>query len=472
MHAGNTTMAMTNTLDSAAVEEFGDQVRGAVLQEGDDGYDEARSIWNGMIDKRPGLIARCSGTADVVTAVDFARENDLDLSVKGGGHNVAGKSVCEGGVMIDLSPMDTVRVDPATKTARVGPGATWGDFDHEAQAFGLATTGGFDSRTGIAGLTLGGGIGYIARSYGLACDNLIGVDVVTADGELVHASETENPELFWGIRGGGGNFGIVTSFEYQLHDLGPEVLVAQIFHPFEDAREIFQLYRDFMADAPDEVGCYCLMARIPPEPPFPEEYHGEQCVALVGPYTGPVEDGYEALDPLMGVGNPILEALQPMPYTALQSMFDEGAPNGERYYWKSHYVDGLPDDAIDTIVEHADPLLGPYTVGGFEPMGGAINRVDTSETAFPHRDAAYNFGIFAGWSDPQRDDEVIGWTRDFHEAMAPYSTGGVYVNYLDKDEDERVQASYGENYTRLVALKDTWDPENLFHLNSNIEPSG
>jgi FAD/FMN-containing dehydrogenase len=463
-------MATTN-LEKTTVEAFNDQVRGEVLRPGDQGYDEARSVWNGMIDKEPAVIVRCTGTADVIAAVNFARDLDLLLAVKGGGHNVAGTAVCDDGLMIDLSSMDSVRVDPEAKTARVAPGATWGDFDHEAQAFGLATTGGIDSRTGIAGLTLGGGIGYLARSFGLACDNLIGADVVTAEGELVHASADEHPDLFWGLRGGGGNFGIVTSFEYQLHELGPEVLTAKIFHPFEDAKDVLQLYREFMAEAPDDVNCFCVVDNVPPEPPFPEEYHGEQAIALLAPYAGSIADGHDALAPLQGVGDPILEAVEPMPYTALQSSLDDATPEGERYYWKSHYLEGLSDEAIDTVIEYADPLEGPFTLAGFEPMGGAINRVDPGATAYPHRDAVFNFGVFAGWSDPGRDDEIIGWAREFHDAMAPYSTGGMYTNYLDQDEDEWVRAAYGDNYDRLVEVKNEWDPENLFRLNSNIEPT-
>ena len=358
--------------------------------------------------------------------------------------------------------MSSVRVDPHARTARVGPGATWGDFDHEAGAFGLATTGGLVSTTGVAGLTLGGGQGYLARKHGLTIDNLIGADVVTADGELVHASEDENPDLFWGLRGGGGNFGVVTSFEFDLHPVGPEVLGGPIFHRYEDARDVLEFYREFAADAPDELSCYAFFIRIPPEEPFPAALQGEPSLCLAACYAGPVEEGEGQLEPLRAFGDPILDGIQPLPYAALQRSFDDGSPEGYRWYSKSHYLDGLPDGAIDTIMEFTDPYPGPLTQVALEPLGGAIGRVDADATAFRHRDAAYSFGI---------DDGMIEWAREFHEAMAPYATGGVYANYLDRDEGGRVEAAYGENYERLVEVKSEWDPGNLFRMNQNVEPA-
>ena len=465
-------MSTTDRLDESSIEQFSERIRGAVLRPDDEGYDEARSVWNGMVDRYPAAVVRCAGAADVMAAVDFARERDLPLAVKGGGHNVAGKAVCDDGLVVDLSPMDGVRVDPGARTARVGAGATWADVDHETQAFGLATTGGLDSRTGVAGLTLGGGIGYLARPYGLSCDNLLAADVVTARGELVTASEEENPELFWGLRGGGGNFGVVTAFEFELHEVGPEVGTAQVFYPAEQATEVLRSYREFVTDAPDEVACYAMVLHVPPEPPFPEARRGETTVGLVACHAGDVEAGVAALEPLETFGDPIVSAVQPMPYTALQRNFDDGAPAGERYYYKAHYLEALPDGAIETVVQETDPLKGPFTIVGLEPMGGAVNRVDPTATAFPHRDAAYSFGVWTGWSDPDRDDEMIEWTRTVHERMAPYSTGGVYANYLDRDEDERVTAAYRENYERLAELKTEWDPENRFRLNQNVEPAG
>lgn len=463
-------MAVTELPDDGAVQGLLEQVHGPVLHPGDEGYEEARTVWNAMTDRYPAIIARCTGAADVMTTVDFAREHDLLLSVKGGGHNVTGRAVCDDGLMLDLSPMDDVRVDPDARTARVGPGATWSDFDHEAQAFGLATTGGVDSRTGVAGLSLGGGIGHLARSYGLSIDNLLSVDLITAEGDLVHASEEENPELFWGLRGGGGNFGVVTSFEFELHRVGPEVLTAQVFHPVEDAREVLRFYREFMADAPDEVACYAQLIKVPPEPPFPEEFHGRDAVALVGTYSGGIDEGRPLLEPLAAFGEPFLAIVDPMPYTELQQSFDDGFPEGERYYWKAHFFDRIPDEAIDMIVEYVDPLPSPLSAAFFEPLGGAINEVDATETAYPHRDVAFSFGIAAGWSDPDRDDEFVAWAREFSEDVSPFASEGVYSNYLDYDEDDRVDAAYRENYERLVELKAEWDPDNLFRMNQNINP--
>jgi FAD/FMN-containing dehydrogenase len=324
----------------------------------------------------------------------------------------------------------------------------------------------------VAGLTLGGGQGYLARKHGLAVDNLVGADVVTADGELVHASEDEHEDLFWALRGGGGNVGVVTSFEFDLHPVGPQVLAGPIFHPFEDAREALRFYREFTADAPDELSCYALVVRVPPEPPFLEDVQGEPALAFAVCYAGPMDEADAELEPLRAFGDPILDGVQPVRYTALQQSFDDGSPEGHRWYSKSHYLGELPDGAIDTILEYTDPFPGPLTQVALEPMGGAIARVDRDATAFPHRDAAYSFGIWPGWADPDRDEELTTWAREFHEAMAPYATGGVYANYLDRDEPDRVRAAYGENYERLVAVKTEWDPENLFRMNQNVEPAG
>jgi len=461
---------MTTSLpDDNAVRALDDRLHGDLLNPGDEGYGEARTVFNAMIEKYPSYVVRPTGAADVIAAVDFAREHDLPLSVKGGGHNFAGTAVCDDGLTIDCSAMDSVRVDPDARTARVGPGATWGDVDHEAGAFGLATTGGLVSTTGVAGLTLGGGQGYLARKHGLTIDNLRSLDLVTAEGELVRASEGENPDLFWAVRGGGGNFGVVTSFEFDLHPVGPEVLGGPIFHPYEDAREALEFYRAFTADAPDELACYALVVRVPPEAPFPEAYRGEPSVALTVCYVGPTDEAEDALEPLRAFGDPILDAVQPMPYPVLQQSFDDGSPEGHRWYTKAHYLADLPDGAIETILEFTDPFPGPLTQVALEPMGGAIARVDPTATAFPHRNAAYSLGIWPGWADPGNDEEMIEWARAFHEAMAPYATGGVYANYLDRDEDDRVEAAYGENYERLADIKAEWDPENLFWMNQNVE---
>jgi len=464
------TMSATTHLDEPTIDAFSDQLRGEVLQPEDGGYDEARTVWNGMIDKEPAVIARCTGAADVIAAVNFARDLDLLLAVKGGGHNIAGNAVCDDGVMIDLSPMNDVRVDPETQTARVGGGATWGDFDHEAQSFGLATTGGIVSTTGVAGLTLGGGLGHLDRKYGLAHDNLRSVDVVTADGELVHASEEENPELFWGLRGGGGNFGIVTSFEFDLHEVGPELLTGPIIYRYEDAANAFRFSRDFMADAPDEIQCYAAFSKGSAELGLPEPLHGETIFILIPTYVGDVAAGEEALRPLRRFGDPIADAVTPTPYLALQQMFDERWVEGLRYYWKSHFFDELTDEAIETIVDYCDssaPFMSVFTDGW---LSGAISRTDPDATAFPHRDKAVSLTIGMQWEDPERDDELIAWAREFHETLEPYAADGVYVNLLDQDDDDRIDDAYGEWYEQLRELKGKWDPENLFRMNHNIEP--
>jgi FAD/FMN-containing dehydrogenase len=446
-------------------------VAGPVITRDDPGYDEARAVWNGMVDRAPLAIVQCAGPTDVVEAIRFAAENDLPLAVRSGGHNVAGKSVCDDGVVVDLSAMNDVTVDPTARTARVGPGATWGEFDAVAQEYGLATTGGIVSTTGVGGLTLGGGIGYLARTHGLAMDNLRSVELVTAAGDVVRASEDEHPDLFWGIRGGGGNLGVVTAMEFDLHEVGPEVYAAQAFYPFSQAQAVLEFYREFTADAPAEVSCYAFVAHVPPEEPFPEATHGDTTIALVAAYSGDTDDGDAFLAPIEAFGDPIFRVVGPMPYTALQQSFDAGAPKGTRAYWKATYVDEIPDDVVDVVLDRVESLPGPLTLVAFEPMGGAIAHVGADETAYPHREATYNFGIFAGWLDEAEDDAIVAWTREFHEAMAPYSTGGVYANYLDGDDTDRVANAYGENYDRLAALKAEWDPENRFRLNQNVEPA-
>lgn len=423
-------------------------------------------MWNGMIESRPAIIARCAGVADVMAAVRFARDQGLEVAVRGGGHSFPGTSTCDGGLMIDLSPMKGIRVDPERRVARVEAGARWGDFDHEAQAFGLATTGGVDSRTGVAGLTLGGGIGWLARSCGLSTDNLLAADVVTADGRLVRASEEENPELLWGLRGGGGGLGVVTSFDFQLHEVGPDVLVAQAYHPFEDAKALFRFYREYVAEAPDEVACYAFILRIPPVEPFPEAHHGKTAAALVACYSGDIEAGRKELEPVEAFGDPILATVDAMPYTALQQYFDAGYPNGERYYGKSAFLEELSDDLVDDLVSFVDPLAGPMTAVFVESMGGAVARVDPAATAFPHRSAPFNLAVTCGWSDPSDDREIVEWGREFYRTIEPHTTGSVYVNYLDRDETDRIESAYGENFQRLSRLKQKWDPERLFTGNA------
>ena len=462
---------MATTIEDTTLDAFDDQLHGDVLRRGTEGYDEARSVWNAMIEKYPAAIARCTGAADVIAAVEFARDLDLQLAVHGGGHNVAGKAVCDDGLMVDLSPMNHVRVDPDAKVARVGGGATWGDFDHEAQSFGLATTGGIVSTTGVAGLTLGGGLGYLARTYGLAQDNLRSMDVVTAEGELVKASEAENSELFWGMRGGLGNFGIATSLEFDLHEVGPEVLAGRIIHPYEAAPEFLRLYRDFMRGAPNELQAYAAFVRGNPAMGMPEQLHGKTLVGVVVLYSGDVDEGREVIQQLRDFGEPIADMVGPTQYVEHQQSSDELYQEGHRNYWKSHFFDELTDEAIDTIVEHADPLPTPFTTVFFEWMGGAIARADPDATAFPHRDATVSFTVAPKWTDPSDDEGMIEWAREFFEATAPYTSDDVYVNYLSEDEQNRAKAAYGDHYERLRVLKNEWDPKNLFSVNQNITPT-
>lgn len=455
-------------MDRAQVKGLADEVAGQVLLPGDDGYDDARAVWNGMIDRRPGVIVRCASADDVVEALAFAREHGLPISTKGGGHNVAGRAVVEDGLMVDLGLMDHVRVDAGLRRAYVRPGARWADVDRATQPHGLATTGGLDSRTGVAGLTLGGGLGYLARTCGLAADNLVGAEVVTASGEIVRASEDDNPTLLWALRGGGGGFGVVTEFEFRLHEVGPEVAVGQAYVLRERAAETLAFYRDFAQQAPDEVACYALALRIPPIDAFPAEHHGEVAIGLVAMHCGSVEDGQAALAPLAEVDHAVVSFVAPMEYAVLQSSFDAGAPDGGRYYYKSEYTSGLPDEAIDAIVGRLDPFPGDFTMVGIEPLGGAVNRVARNATAFPHRDSTFLVSVWAGWSDPGQDSEMISWSRDVHEAIAGFSNGGVYANYLDRDDTDRTGAAFGGNYDRLLDVKRTWDPDNVFGANQLV----
>ena len=439
-------------------------VRGEILTAGMPDYNEARALWNGMIDRRPGAIVRCTGVADVIATVNFAREQNLPLAIKAGGHNVSGKAMCDDGIVIDLSPMNNVRIDPQAKRARAGAGAKWGAFDHDAQTFGLTTTGGVVSSTGVAGLTLGGGIGYLTRTFGLACDNLLSVDLVTAGGELVRASEDENPDLFWALRGGGGNFGVVTSLEFQLHAVGPMVATATVFHAIEDARSVLDLYRAFNETAPDELACYAMIVNAPEDLP---DQQGKAVLAIVGLYSGDVDEGLKLMAPLADMGSPLVAAIDQMPYTVMQTAFDAGNPHGARYYWKSQYLGGLDDGFLDIVVDRALNFHGDHTIIGIEPMGGAQGRVDPDATAFACRNVPYSLGIWTGWQDPSRDEANIAWTRAFFDAVAPFGAGA-YVNYLGEDESDRLEEVYGGNFARLRQVKQKWDPENLFRLNHNI----
>src|ERR671922_827489 len=453
-------------------ERLRDCVHGPVIGPEDEGYDEARSIWNGAIDRHPAWIVRCTGVADVVAAVRFARERDLPVAVRSGGHGVGGHSLCDGGLVIDLSPMKGIRVDPPRRTARAEAGVLWGGPDRGAHLFGLAAVGGIVTHTGIAGLTLGGGIGWLMRKYGATVDNLVSADVVTAEGKLVRASEEENANLFWGIRGGGGNFGIVTSFDYRLHPVGPIVLAGPIFHPLEDAAEVLRFYREFIATAPDELTTIFDLSVPPPLPSVPEEVHGKPVVMVGACYAGSPAEGAEVVRPLKNFGRPLVDLLEPKPYTALQSMFDPLVPHGWHRYWKSVELPPLTDGAIDTLVEHASAFTSPKSYCIVFQLGGALGRVDEGETAFSQRDAAHNVNINAVWTEDDPEAERhIAWARDFFDAMQPHAGGRVYVNFLGDEGAERVRQAYGDRqYERLVELKRAYDPTNFFRCNQNIEP--
>jgi FAD/FMN-containing dehydrogenase len=454
-----------------AVEQLRSALQGSLLAPGAPGYDESRTIWNAMIDRRPGLIVRCAATADVALAVRFAREHDLLLAVRGGGHNIAGNAVCEGGLMIDLSPMKAVRVDPASRTARVEGGATLADFDREAQATGLATPLGINSTTGVAGLTLGGGFGWLSRRFGLAIDNLLSAEVVTAKGEVVRASSDENPDLFWAIRGGGGNFGVVTSFEFRLHRVGPEVLSGLIIHPLDAARDVLRFYRDFLSITPEEFVCWFVMRKAPPLPFLPAEWHGREILALAVCYSGSsLAEGERIAAPLRGFGKPIADVIARQPFAAWQTVLDPLLTPGFRNYWKSHDFREVSDGLIDVLIEHARKLPDPSTEIAFAQLGGAVGRVANDATAYGHRDGQFVMNVHGRWEDRAKDAACIGWARDLFWAAAPFATGNVYVNFLTQDEGDRVLAAYGRNYARLSTLKSKYDPGNLFRLNQNIRP--
>ncbi len=463
-----------STLDEAVVERFGSGLRGELLRPGEADYEEARALWNGVIDRHPALIVRCAVVEDVVACVNFARENDLLVAVRGGGHNVAGTASAEGGLVIDLSDMKSIEVDPAGRTVRAGAGVTIGELDEETQKHGLATPMGVVSETGIAGLTLNGGMGHLRRKHGLSSDNLLSVELVTADGRLLTASEEENPDLFWAVCGGGGNFGVVTSFEYRLHPVGPEVMCAFVFYPGDLTREVLRSAEEYVAHAPDEVSPLSFLGRVPRVEDFPEEWHGEQFVAFLAVYDGPVEEGVEALEPLRGLGDPIVDFSGPMPYTEVQKLLDEDYPDGWRYYWKSVNVDGLGEGVIEALMEHAEAAPSDHSTIDVWFQGGAMGRVGAEESAFGERSSPILLGIEANWEEDPGDDETnIAWARGCYSDLRRFSGGGVYLNFpgfLEEGQD-LMRDAYGENYQRLVALKNQYDPANLFRLNQNIKPT-
>jgi FAD/FMN-containing dehydrogenase len=449
-------------LESATVESFAEGLRGRLLQPGAEGYDNSRRVWNGMIDRRPALIARCAGPADVMAAVRFARDHRLLVSVKGGGHNITGNAVCDGGLMIDLSAMKSVRVDPAGRSARAEAGLTWGEYNRETQAFGLASTGGVVSTTGIAGLTLGGGLGWLMGKHGLSCDNLISADLVTAAGELVTASAEENPDLFWGLRGGGGNFGVVTSFEYELHPVGP-VLAGMVIHPMTEAREVLRFYRDFARGCPDEMLAAAALMTSP---------EGAPVVVIIASYIGDLATGERLVAPLRKFGTPLADTIAPTSYVQLNTLFDAAVPyGGVQRYWKSSFLNELGDELVDIMVGRAAKMLSPMSMVLFFHMHGAAARVDRSATAFGLRHDQWDYDVISQWTDPAESGDHIGWTREYWNAVEPFASGEVYVNHLDAEEATRIRAAYGGSYDRLVALKSKYDPTNLFRMNQNIRPT-
>jgi FAD/FMN-containing dehydrogenase len=459
-------------LSAEAINGLAGTIQGELIRPGDPDYDEARQVWNGMIDRRPAAIARCRGVADIMACVRFAADHDLLLAVRGGGHNVAGFGTCDGGLVIDLSEMRGVRVDPERRTARAEGGATWADLDRETQLFGLAAPGGIFSKTGIAGLTLGGGQGWLRRTHGMSCDNLLSADVVTADGRLLVASETENADLVWAIRGGGGNFGVVTSFEYRLHPVGPMVAFAGPVYPLEQTARVMDGFRDFVADAPDEINALATWWSIPAVPGFPEEVHGREVLILGAMYAGPPEEGEARLAPLRQLAEPILDLSMTLPYTALQKIFDPFFPWAEeRHYWKSLYLAGLGGDVIEEIVAWVQRRPSPMSMVGVTALGGALARVAPDATAVGERQSPFLFEILANWREPEETESNVAWARDFFAAMERFGTGRANMNFPGLGEDPRfVRAAVGRNYGRLAALKREYDPTNLFRLNQNIDP--
>ena len=451
-------------IDDKTLSAFRGQFLGEALVPGDAGYDGARRIQNGLIDRRPTLIAQCRGTADVQAAVRFARERGLEIAIRGGGHNVAGNAVCDGGLMIDLAPMRAVHVDPRSRRARVQGGATWRDYDRETQLHALASTGGTVSMTGVAGLTLGGGLGWLMGKHGLAVDNLRALEVVGASGEVMTASAEEHPDLFWASRGGGGNFGVATWFEFALHPVGPMVSGGVAAHPFTAARDVLRFYRDFTASLPDELSAFCGLTHAP-------DGSGAKIAAIIACDCRDLETGRRALEPVKRFGKPVMDVIGPMPYPAVNMMFDAGFPTGSLNYWKSNFLAALPDQAIDTMIERFAASPSTMSTLLLEHFHGAATRVGPTETAFPHRTEGYNFLIVGQWTEPAATGANVAWVRETYTAMAPHFTAGRYVNYLNTDdikERQSVAAAFGPNGARLSEVKRRYDPDNVFHLNQNI----
>ncbi|MDR5783285.1 FAD-binding oxidoreductase [Caballeronia sp. LZ065] len=446
-------------------------VRGRVIAPADADYDEARKVWNATIDRRPALIVRCAGVADVKAALAFARGNGMLVSIRGGSHNIAGSAVSDDAVMIDLSALKSVRIDPQARRAYVEPGALLSDLDHEAQAFGLATPLGINSTTGVAGLTLGGGFGWISRKFGVTVDNLVAAEIVTADGEWRRVDEHTDPDLFWALRGGGGNFGVVTLFEFRLHEVGPEIYGGLVVYPLEQADEVLPKYREFVAQSPDELSVWAVMRLAPPLPFLPADVHGKPVIVLASCYVGPVENGERVLAPARSFGTPCGEHLGPMPFAAWQKAFDPLLTPGSRNYWKSHNFAGLTDATFDILTNAVKSLPSTQCEIFVGAMGGETNRVPADATAYANRDSIYTINIHGRWEDAADDAKCTAWARDMFAALTPHALGSVYVNFLTGDEGDRVKAAYGPNYEKLARVKQRYDPENVFRSNQNIVPA-
>ena len=458
------------TLLNKTIENLKTSVKGHVVLPDDPRYDEVREIWNAMIDRKPAVIVQCAKADDISHAIAFARENKLELSIRGAGHNIAGNAVCDNGVMIDLSTMTNVRIDAQKRRAYVEAGATLADFDQAAQVHGLATPVGINSTTGIAGLTLGGGFGWLTRKYGMTIDNLISADVITADGNKIRTGENQNADLFWAIRGGGGNFGIVTEFEFDLHPVGPEILAGLIVFPFSQAKQVLTQYRKFVESAPEELNVWVVLRKAPPLPFLPENVHGKEVVVLAVFYVGDIAEGEKLIESLRRFGNAYGEHIGTQPYVQWQQAFDPLLTRGARNYWKSHNFTELRDGALDAIVEFAGKLPSPQCEIFIAFIAGATNRIPADATAYYHRDAKFVLNVHGRWDDAAQDAMGIAWAREFFQASAPYASAGAYVNFMTEEEGDRVSAAYGSNYDRLVQIKKRYDPENIFHLNQNIQP--
>ena len=456
-------------MQTFAIDRLREGVRGEVTLPEDEGYEQARRVYNAMIDRRPAAVLRAANAGDVMAAVNFARDNGLELAVRGGGHSVPGFGTWDGALVIDLSGMRGVRVDPAASTARAEGGATWGDFNAATYPFGLATTGGIISTTGVAGLTLGGGIGYLTRGFGLSIDNLVSADVVTADGRFLVASERENEDLFWALRGGGGNFGVVTSLEFRLHPV-KDIYGGPMFYELSEVENVLRFYREYIADAPEQMGAFPAFQIAPPLPFIPEDRHGDTFVAIVACWAGPLEEGERALQPFHDVAPVVAEFVGPMPYPALNGAFDALLPPGLQHYWKASFVKELTDEAIGAHRVHGPEVPAVNSTMHIYPINGAAHRVAPDATAFAYRDANFATVIAGVWPDPSRNEANIAWVRDYYDATAPHSEEGGYINFMAEDDQGRIRANYKGNYDRLVDIKRKYDPDNLFHLNQNIRP--